>query len=385
MTTNPNTHLNAKKIRLANTVFYFISGFGYATWASRIPSIQRELGLNEAQLGALLFAMPIGLMLTLPITGRILSTYSSRAVMLFGALFFSIVLSLIGFSNTVWQLAIMLFCLGSARNLLNISTNAQGVAVQTLYDKSIMATFHGVWSLAGFAGGAVGSIMVYYNIGAAYHLLGVSILLVIFSAWFFSGTMYQEPIPQTTKKLISLPEGPLLKLAFICFACMACENTMYDWSAIYFEKAVNVPKDTATFGFVAYMVAMTAGRFVGDAAVNKYGVKMVLNYSGIFIFSGLMLSVILPYTITAGLGFILVGLGVSCIVPTVFQIAGRSTKMSSGTALASMSTIGYLGFLLVPPLVGFVAQAASLRWSFGIIAMLGALVIILVKTIKGED
>ena len=367
---------------MANTVFYFISGFGYATWASRIPSIQRELDLNEAELGSLLFAMPIGLMLTLPITGRILSTYSSRAVMLFGALFFSIVLSLIGFSSTVWQLAIMLFCLGSARNLLNISTNAQGVAVQTLYTKSIMATFHGVWSLAGFAGGAVGSIMVYYNIGAAYHLLGVSILLVIFSAWFYSSTMYQEPIPQTNKKLISIPEGPLLKLAFICFACMACENTMYDWSAIYFEKAVNVPHDTATFGFVAYMIAMTTGRFVGDAAVNKFGVKPVLNYSGIFIFSGLMISVILPYPVTAGLGFILVGLGVSCIVPTVFQIAGRSTKMSSGTALASISTIGYLGFLLVPPLVGFVAQAASLRWSFGIIALLGALVIVLVRTIK---
>ena len=138
LTTIPRT---PKQIRLANTVFFFLSGFGYATWASRIPSIQKQLHLNEAELGALLFAMPIGLMLTLPITGRILSTYSSRAVMLFGALFFSIVLSLIGFSNTVWQLAIMLFCLGSARNLLNISTNAQGLAVQTLYSKSITATF----------------------------------------------------------------------------------------------------------------------------------------------------------------------------------------------------------------------------------------------------
>jgi MFS family permease len=163
---------------------------------------------------------------------------------------------------------------------------------------------------------------------------------------------------------------------------MACENTMYDWSAIYFEKAVNVPHDTATFGFVAYMIAMTTGRFVGDAAVNKYGVKPVLNYSGIFIFSGLILSVIFPYALTAGLGFVLVGLGVSCIVPTVFQIAGRSTKMSSGTALASMSTIGYLGFLMIPPLVGFVAEAASLRWSFGIVAALGIMIILLVRTVK---
>jgi MFS family permease len=368
-----------KQLRIGCAVFFFISGFGYSSWASRIPTIQSQLHLNEAQLGAVLFALPIGLMLTLPITGRLLSTYSSRYILLFGALFLNIVLTLIGITVNVWQLSITLFCLGSARNLLNISINAQAVSVQTLYKKSIMATFHGIWSLAGFAGAALGYVMVYYNVIPVYHFLSVSILLLLFSVYYFPFTYPDRPIPQTNKKIFSFPEKSLLRFAFICFASMACENTMYDWSGIYFEKVIHVDKATATFGFVIYIAAMTLGRFAGDKMINKYGVKLLLKLSGIFILTGLMLAAVLPYMPTAALGFALAGLGVSCIVPMVFQIAGKSSTMSSGTALASISTIGYIGFLLVPPVVGFVAQAVNLRLSFGIIAMLGALVIILVK------
>ncbi|HEY0245075.1 MAG TPA: MFS transporter [Mucilaginibacter sp.] len=368
-----------KQLRIGCAVFFFISGFGYSSWASRIPTIQSQLHLNEAQLGAVLFALPIGLMFTLPITGRLLSAYSSRYILLFGALFLNIVLTLIGITVNIWQLAITLFCLGSARNLLNISINAQAVGVQTLYKKSIMATFHGIWSLAGFAGAALGYIMVYYNVVPVYHFLAVSILLLLFSVYYFPFTYHDKPIPQTSKKIFSFPDKSLLRFAFICFASMACENTMYDWSGIYFEKVIHVDRATATFGFVIYIAAMTLGRFIGDKMINRYGVKLLLKLSGIFIFGGMLLAALLPYMATATLGFALVGLGVSCIVPMVFQIAGKSSTMSSGTALASISTIGYIGFLLVPPVVGFVAQAVNLRLSFGIIAMLGALVIIMVK------
>jgi len=382
LTAKLNATISPKQLRIGSAVFFFISGFGYASWASRIPTIQYQLHLNEAQLGAVLFALPVGLILTLPVTGRLLSVYSSRSVLLFGALFINIVLSVIGFTANIWQLGITLFCYGSARNLLNISINAQAVGVQKLYKKSIMATFHGIWSLAGFAGAAVGYVMTYYNIAVVYHFLGISISLIIFSLYFFRDTLHEKPAPQAHKKIFYLPEKSLLKFAFICFASMAVENTMYDWSGIYFEKIIHVAKSTATVGFVICMVAMTAGRFIGDKMISRYGIKTVLQFSGIFIFCGLLLAVLLPYPVTATLGFILVGLGVSCIVPMVFQMAGKSTTMGSGPALASISSIGYLGFLLVPPFIGFIAQAASLRWSFGIIAMLGAMIVILVRNLK---
>ncbi|MGZ3755237.1 MAG: MFS transporter [Mucilaginibacter sp.] len=385
MTTELTNHRSPKQLRIGSTIFFFISGFGYSSWASRIPTLQYQLHLNEAQLGAVLFALPIGLLLTLPITGRMLSIYSSRSVLLFGALFLNIILCFIGFATNVWQLVITLFCFGSARNLLGISINAQAVGVQKLYDKSIMAMFHGVWSLAGFAGAAVGYIMVYFNIAPVYHFMGISILLLGFSLYFFRDTLYEPPIPQQNKKIFSFPEKSLLRFAFICFACMACENVMYDWSGIYFEKAVHVSKNTATAGFVVYMIAMTLGRLFGDKLISRFGVQLLLKFSGIFIFAGLLLAVLFPYALTAGFGFILVGFGVSCIVPMVFQIVGKSTTMSSGTALASISSIGYIGFLIVPPFIGFVAQAASLQLSFGIIALLGGLIVLLVKDLGPVD
>jgi MFS family permease len=378
---NPKT---PKQLRIACAIFYFISGFGYSTWASRIPTIKHQLHLNEAQLGTVLLALPIGLMLTMPVTSWLLSKYSSRAVMLFGSLFLSVILICIGFANSMWQLILVLLCFGSARNLMTLSINTQGVAVQALYTKSIMATFHGIWSLAGFAGAAAGLIMVYFNIAPTYHFVFVSIALTLFTFYFIKDTIYQKPFKQTRRPVFSLPDKYLLKFSLICFACMACENTMYDWSALYFQKEVNPDKTVAAAAFTIYLIAMTSGRFFGDKLITRFGIKKILRFSGLFMFCGLLMAVILPFTITAVIGFILVGFGVSCVVPMIFSLAGKSTNMSSSSALASISTVGYLGFVLVPPFVGFVAQNAGLRLSFGIIAMFGAVIVFLVSKIKTE-
>lgn len=378
------TNRSPRELRIGCAIFFFISGFGYSSWASRIPSVQHQLNLNEAQLGTLLFALPIGLMLTLPVTGKLLSQYTSRSIMFFGAIAFNVVLFLLGLATVAWQFAIILFALGSARNLLNLSVNAQSVGVQSLYQKSIITTFHGIWSIAGFAGAAVGYLMVSFNIGLFYHLGFISVLLCAASIYFYPYTFYQKPKPVERKPFLILPDKHMLKFAVICFACMACENTMYDWSAIYFEKAVHAGKATSTAAFVAYMIAMTTGRFVGDKIVLRIGIKNMLNYSGWFIFAGLMLAVIFPYPLVAGAGYMLVGLGVACVVPLVFSIAGKSASMNSGTAIASISTVGYFGFLLVPPFVGYIAQAADLRWSFGVIAVLGALIVWMVTKIEAD-
>ena len=141
-----------KGYRVANTVFFFVSGFGYSSWASRIPDIKNQLNLTEAQFGAVLFAFPIGLMFTMPITGKLLNKYTSRFCMVLGAVMFNIMLSLPGFASYVWQLIIILLIFGASRNIFNLSINAQSLEVQKLYPKSIMTRFHAVWSLAGFAG-----------------------------------------------------------------------------------------------------------------------------------------------------------------------------------------------------------------------------------------
>ncbi|ADY53435.1 major facilitator superfamily MFS_1 [Pseudopedobacter saltans DSM 12145] len=374
-----------KHIRTACSIFFFISGFGYASWASRIPTIQQQLNLNEAQLGTVLFAMPVGLLLTLPLTKYLLRKYSSNLIMLFGALLFNITLCLPGFTNSTVQLMAVLFVFGSARNIMNISMNGQSVAVQSYYAKSIITTFHGVWSMAGFAGAGLGYLMVANNIGTEYHLPIVGVLMALLSIIAYPQTLYQKPIQEEPKPVFSLPDKSVLGFAVICFACMATENVMYDWAIIYFEKIGLAPASTAIIGFVVYMVFMTTGRFGGDKIVHRVGIVNIIKFSGLLIFAGLFLAALFPYKAVIFPAFACVGLGVSCIVPLIFSLAGRDKTVNSGTRVASISTIGYLGFLIVPPFVGYLAQATSLRWAFGILSFLGLMIFVLTLNIKNQD
>lgn len=376
---------SARTTRIAIAVFFFISGFGFTTWASRIPDIQHKLQLNNAQLGTVLFALPLGLILTLPVTGMLLQRFSSRDIMFVGTLTFNLMLSCIGFVTQAWQLAIVLFFFGCSRNLMNISVNAQSVGIQKLYNRSIITTFHGIWSVAGSAGAALGWLLVALRILPDWHFLCVGALLII-TGWFaYPETLREPPSPQASGRKFILPDRYLLKYGLISFASMACEGTMYDWSGIYFQKAVHAPRNMVIAGYVMYMIAMSAGRFGGDKLVHRLGVKTMIRYSGLLIFAGLGLSALLPAAVTAGLGFMMTGLGVSCVVPLVFSMAGRSKTMGNGPAIAAVSTVGYIGFLIVPPVVGYLAEAAGLRWTFAFIALFGLLIMIMIMNVKEEE
>jgi MFS family permease len=367
--------VSPKKARIAIAVYFFISGFGFATWASRIPTIQQHLHLNEAQLGAVLFALPGGMMLTLPITGYLLRRFSSRYILLAGTIMFNLMMCLIGSVTQTWQLVALLFLFGSSRNLMNISANAQSIGVQTLFSRSIIASLHGIWSIAGFSAATVGSLMVSLNVGTSWHFLAVSAILTTLCCFYFSNTVHQLPSPNERKGGFVWPDKTMLQFGLICFASMACEGTMYDWSAIYLRKATGATKGVATAGYAIYMVAMTLGRFTGDKIANRIGIKSMLRYSGVLMFCGLLLAAAVPYTYIAAFGFLMVGFGVSCVVPMTFGMAGKVKHMSGGPAIAAVSTVGYFGFLIVPPLVGFIAEAFDLRWSFALMSLLGLLIV----------
>lgn len=385
MTKTAAQNLNPARTRLMVAIFFFVSGFGFYTWASRIPTIQQELHLNEAQLGAVLFALPIGLMITLPVTGMLLSRFDSRRIMMIGAVSFNLMLSAIGFATKSWELALALVCFGSSRNLMNISANAQSIGVQSLFERPIIARFHGIWSLAGFGGAALGSLMVSFSVSPAWHFLGVGLVLVACCWYAYPGSLPQQPGSRERRPWFALPDKTLVKYGLISFASMACEGTMIDWSGIYLQKAVHTSREVATLGFTTYMIAMTLGRLTGDRFTNRYGIRTMLTYSGCLIGLGLFVAVLLPYPLTAVAGFILAGFGVSCVIPMVFAMAGRSEGMSSGSAIAAVSTVGYLGFLIVPPLVGTVAQMAGLRSAYGMMAAFGILISVLVQvTLKRE-
>ncbi|MBS1501970.1 MAG: MFS transporter [Bacteroidetes bacterium] len=369
-------------MRIANAVFFFISGFGYTTWTSRIPDLKLQLHLDKAQLGAALFALPIGLFVTIPFTSRLLAIFSSNRIMVIGAIAFNVMLALVGYSSLYWQFIVILFFFGSSRNLLNLATNTQSVSVQKFYQKSIITTFHGIWSLSGLAGVFSSWILTFLGIPTYWHLLSVGVLMSVLAVIAFPSTLHQKPEPRKEeptfslrKRILILQDKDLFKFAMICFATMACENVMYDWSGIYVREAVHANEKIVTTGLLVFMISVAAGRFIGDRMTGRWGIKRLLVNSSVLIVTGFTIAILLPHVVTTLIGFSLVGFGVSCIVPLVYSMAGRSKTLSEGPAIAAVSSVGYLGFLFVPPFVGFVAQAVNLQLAFSIIALFGFLIL----------
>lgn len=373
-----------KANRISVAIFFFMAGICFASWASRIPDIKLQLGLSDAGLGAVLLALPSGLMLSLPISGWAVTRFSSKTMVTIAAVGYPLTLILIGAVTQTWQLAAVLFVFGIFGNLYNISANTQAVGVETLYQRSIMATFHGIWSLAGFAGAAVGTFLIAQGIAPLHHFMIVCIccLIVVLLA---QGYILPNDGAQAGKQpLFAKPDAAILKLGLIAFGCLVCEGTMFDWSGVYFQKVVEAPKEWVTLGYTTFMATMATGRFLGDRLVTRFGIQRMLQSSGIIISCGLAVAVIFPTMIPATIGFFLVGLGVSSVVPLVYSAAGKSKTMSPGVALAAVSTIGFLGFLIGPPLIGFIAELAGLRWSFTIIAIIGFSTTIMATVMKWD-
>ena len=249
--------------------------------------------------------------------------------------------------------------------------NTQAVGVETLYGRSVMASFHGLWSLAGFSGAVIGTFFVSYNLSPLTHFSSVFVLAILLVLISFKSTIPHDTGSRQSQKLFVKLDRKILLLGLIAFCTMLCEGAMADWSGVYFKNIVKSPASLITLGYVAFTGTMALGRFVGDRLVTKLGVKRMLQISGTMITSGLLIAVIFPYLVTATAGFLLVGFGVSSVVPVVYGLSGKSTTMPASTALAAVSTIGFLGFLIGPPIIGFIAQAVSLRWSFTLIGILG--------------
>lgn len=376
------TKQKARVHRIATSVFFFIAGVCFASWASRIPDIQSRLHLNDAGLGSVLFALPVGLMCSLPLSGWLVTRYGSKKMLLAGALAYPLILCALGLVAETWQLVTVLFFFGLFGNLMNISINTQAVGVEALYGRSIMASFHGVWSLAGFVGASIGGMMVAFHMAPLYHFMIMASLSIIAAIFVHPHTLGQDLPHDTSQPLFVMPDRSLMTLGLIALCCMICEGSMFDWSGVYFKKVVSGVGSMPTLGYIAFMSAMATGRFLGDGLVTRIGTKNLLQISGVVIASGLLISVLFPTVVFATAGFLLVGFGVSSVVPLVYSAAGRSGTMAPGLALAAVSTIGYFGFLFGPPLIGFIAQAASLRWSLTLIACLGFCTSILARKAK---
>ena len=374
------------RIRWAVSMFYFGMGLSFATWASRIPTIKADLHLSDGELGTILFALPVGQLTMMFFSGKLVTRFGSDRILPFSALMYAFSLTNIGLAQNAWQLALGLVSFGIFGNLTNISINTQGIYTEGLFRRAIMSTFHGMWSLAGFTGALVGLGMLALNITTYMHFVIIAFVVLALVAINFKYLIKaKEKVRVEKKKTFSKPDMSLVLLGVIGFCSMASEGIMFDWSGVYFKDIVKAPGPLIVIGYTSFMIMMASGRFFGDRLINKFGRKTVMQISGVMISFGLYMAVIFPYIIPCTIAFMIVGLGVSTVIPTLYSIAGKHPTIPTGEALTAVSSVSFLGFLMGPPVIGHISEIFGLQFSFAFIGMFGILIAFLVKRVKAME
>ncbi|WP_438965743.1 MFS transporter [Flavobacterium sp.] len=368
------------RVKMAVALFFFSNGFCFSSWASRIPDLKNTLHLSEADLGTILFCMPIGQLVAMPISGRLVSKIGSRTTTIYSTILYALFLIFLGLASSGWQLGLGLFFLGIIANFCNIAFNTQGVATQKLYNKPVLGFFHGSWSLAGFFGALVSLVIINFELSPFIHFIItflIIVAIVVINSSYLVKTTSEKINEKVKKSKFQFPDKLLIWLGIIGFCCMASEGIMFDWSGVYFKEIVKAPSNLVILGYTCYMITMTTGRFLSDLLVQKYGAQKIIIASGILISIGLYVAVFFPSIIPCTLAFMMVGFGVSNVVPIVFNRAGNHATIATETALTLISSISFLGFLIGPPLIGYIAEVTNLRYSFATIGVLGVLISIL--------
>ncbi|MBF0574498.1 MFS transporter [Dysgonomonas sp. GY617] len=376
-----------EKIRLGVLTFFLCQGLCFASWASRIPDIKDALQVSDTFIwGLILFMIPVGKFLAIPLAGYTVSKFGSRIMVQISILGYALSLFLIGISSDVYVLGTCLFLFGIFWNLTDISLNTQAIGIEKIFGKTIMGSFHGAWSLAACVGAVVGFAMINFQIPHAYHFTGILALIVL--SWLFNKSALQTdvktaPVAEVKnteevvqKKKSRMPELVLIQLGLIGLFALIVESAMFDWGGVYFESIVKAPK-SLQIGFLVFMIMMTTGRFLTNKAYQLFGKQRTIQIAGALIFVGMFISALFPSIVLCSLGFMLVGLGISCMVPTIYSVVGEKSKMPTSIALTILSTISFVGSLIAPLLIGSISHTLNMKYAYIVVGILGLIIVAL--------
>ncbi|MCB0642417.1 MAG: MFS transporter [Phaeodactylibacter sp.] len=363
--------------RWAVNLFFGVNGFLYTNYISRLPEIQAIYGLDNGAIGMVLLATAIGALIAMPFTGWLIVGNGSRKVTAVAGLLFSIGVALIGWMPNALVLGGFFFFMGLATGTMDVSMNAQAVLVEQRYKRPIMSSFHGIFSAGMLLGAGSASIFTYFAVPLGWHLVVVSTLGVAALLWAIRHLVRDASTKHVQKQAVfQVPSIALVGIGFIAFCCMLGEGAMANWSTNYMVNIAQASPAFAPMGLAAFSLAMMSARFGGDYVRARLGDRRLLITNSLMAAFGLAIVVLFPVPLVVMIGLLLVGLGLSVIVPIAYSIAGNTPGLSPGVGIGMVTTIGYSGMLLGPPTIGFLADWQGLRT-----ALLFALLLFLIMAV----
>ncbi|HGN1705103.1 TPA: MFS transporter [Providencia rettgeri] len=378
---NINTHaVPAKKEQVSTRIIFFIAGFVTAAWAAIVPYVKVNTAANDATLGMLLLCFGGGALIAMPVTGALAAKYGCRRLMVFSTIVLCLLFPILSVLSQINLLVIGLLLFGIFIGLTDCAMNVQAVIVEKSSDKPIMSGFHGFYSIGGIAGAGTMSLILLLGVSATLASIFISVIALVLLVVCYNGLITYANAP--TGPLIAIPKGIVLVIGIVCFAVFLAEGAVLDWGAVFLIEHHGLKETLGGLGFAAFATMMTVGRLLGDKIVMRVGSARVVFLGALLACLGFIIAVLSPYLVLAIIGFALVGAGSSNIVPVMFSAVGKQKTMPEALAVPAISTLGYLGILAGPAVIGFVAFQLSLATALLIISALLVIIAFVTRFIR---
>ncbi|WP_419963216.1 MFS transporter [Pantoea vagans] len=352
----------------ATRIIFFLAGFITATWAVIVPFARANTGVNEAQLGTLLLCLGVGALIAMPVTGWLTSRFGCRRVILVAIALIVISTPWLAVLSEPLLLALALLVFGIGIGVTDCAMNIQAILVEKQAAKPVMSGFHGMYSVGGIAGAGFMTLILAMGFSVLTGCLLAVAAVIIMTLVSVSGLLtYANP---AEGPVFAVPRGSVLIIGIICFAVFLTEGTVLDWSAVYLTDVRAIPASLGGLGYTCFAIAMTVARLTGDRIISSLGRLPVVLGGALVAAAGMAMVTFIASWPLALLGYTLVGAGCANIVPVMFSAAGRQTVMPQAVAIPAITTLGYLGVLSGPAVIGYVAHYTHLGFSFSLIMAL---------------
>lgn len=371
------------KARIATQCHFFICGMLFATWGVHVPTVKAQYGLSDAALSWLMLAAGVGALIGLSQVGKWVARHGARKVVLATGLLMCAPLAVLLLMPGYFSLLAALFCYGLFNGSFDVAMNAEAVAVEHAYKRPIMSSFHGFFSAGGMAGALVASAIAAIDVAPIYHLAGGAIvgfvLIALASAWMMPVEATHSP-EEAAKEGFRLPHGTILLLGVMAALGMVGEGAMYDWSTLYMRDVLGSPQQVAALAYGTFSAAMAIGRFGGDWARARMGSSAILQLTSWLSAIAMTASLAIGNPWAALIGFSLVGIGFSNMVPVLFSAAARVPGVTPANGIAGVSAVGYVGFMMGPPMIGGIAHGSSLSLALLVVAVFAVAIALLSRS-----
>lgn len=371
MTTHLKTYFTHSRSLAIGVVFASV-GFLFGNWVTWIPYVKEKYNLDDAQLGLLLLSLPLASTLSNPLSTLVINRFGIRNTTIVGLMGMSAVFSLPVNVPYLWMTSVALGLMGIGIAFTNVAMNTCVTTIERQDGIHIMSTSHGMFSAGGMVGSALASILMGFKIPPTLHIGAISIFVLALAMLVrpIIMSIHEEKMQSDGGAKFAWPNKVLMGMIAISLCTNITEGTMADWTAVYMRDVVKSNDFFMGWGFASYAFFMASGRFVGDALIPQYGSRKILVGGGLLASFGIFTAVFLPHTITAIIGFGLVGAGVSCGAPILYGSAARVPGMAKGAGLATMNTFSLAGFLAGPALIGVLSHEVNLSFAIGTVAVL---------------